>query len=56
MHGVLLLLAAGASAKPRPVTYSTGCSFVATCNTSDTTPQICDPPRKLKVEVKHGTC
>ena len=49
----LLVMAAGASAKPQAVSYSTG-SFVANCNATDTTPQICDPARKLKVEVKHA--
>lgn len=33
--------------------YSTG-PFIINCNTADSTPQVCDPPKKLSVEVKAG--
>ena len=48
---VAWLGAASATGKHR-VRYSTG-EFVVNC-TSDSTPQICDPPKKLKVRVRHG--
>ena len=44
------LLAVIQAAAAEPVSYSTG-QFVINCRT-DGSPQICDPPEKLKVKVK----
>jgi hypothetical protein len=49
----LVVLVATVGANAKPVSYSTG-SFVASCDTTDSTPQICDPPTKLKVRVNQG--
>lgn len=49
-----LMLAASAAAASAPVSYSTG-KFVVDCRTTDQTPQVCDPSKKLKVRVQHGT-
>jgi hypothetical protein len=48
----LVVLAATPAAASKRVRYSTG-NFVVNCRT-DSTPQICDPPEKLKVRVRHG--
>ena len=57
--GVVLLVCAAALAfltavaigsKHRGVSYSTG-DFLVDCNSSDGTPQVCDPPEKLRVRV-----
>jgi hypothetical protein len=45
-----LTVASAAGANHRRVTYSTG-EFLVTCDTSDSTPQVCDPPEKLRVRV-----
>jgi hypothetical protein len=48
----LIVLAAAPATASKRVRYSTG-PFVINCQ-SDSTPQICDPPEKLKVRVRHG--
>ena len=50
----LVVLAASSGAASKPVSYSTG-PFVVNCRTPDRTPQRCDPPKKLRVRVRHGT-
>ena len=50
----LVVLIASSGAATKPVRYSTG-PFVVNCNTTDRTPQVCDPPKKLGVRVRHGT-
>jgi hypothetical protein len=62
MRGVAALICAGSLAglaalpanASKDVRYSTG-PFVINCDTSDSTPQVCDPPEKLRVKVKEGT-
>jgi hypothetical protein len=49
----LAVIAAVPATASKRVRYSTG-EFVVNCDTSDATPQICDPPEKLKVRVRHG--
>jgi hypothetical protein len=46
---VLAATSAAASHRHR-VSYSTG-PFTINCKTADSTPQVCDPPEKLKVRV-----
>jgi hypothetical protein len=48
---VLVVLAAAPATASKRVRYSTG-QFVINC-APDGTPQICDPPEKLKVRVRH---
>ena len=50
----MLALALPAQGQDSQWTRSTG-SFVIQCNTGDSTPQRCDPPRKLNVRVARGT-
>lgn len=50
----LVVLTTSSGAATKPVRYSTG-QFVVNCNTTDRTPQICDPPKTLRVRVRHGT-
>ena len=49
----LLVVSAAPVAASQRVRYSTG-PFTVNCDTADKTPQICDPPEKLKVRVRHG--
>jgi hypothetical protein len=51
MASLIVLAATQAMASER-VRYSTG-KFVVNC-TPDSTPQVCDPPKRLKVRVRHG--
>jgi len=48
----LVIMAVTPAAAFKRVRYSTG-PFVVNCR-SDSTPQICDPPKKLKIRVRHG--
>jgi hypothetical protein len=48
----LVVLAATPAAASKRVRYSTG-PFTVNCQ-ADSSPQICDPPQKLKVRVRHG--
>jgi hypothetical protein len=49
----LVLLATVPALASKRVRYSTG-PFTVNCDTTDNTPQVCDPPEKLKVRVRHG--